>query len=135
LARRLNEGSSFEFGPIKLGELRRELDSVHQGLNQLNDNVGMLFLSTMSQIMYENLRKIESGHFGSYEKSIPFSRELHYLRMIGYIEVDSIMSIPAEGTNLPDYVKITETGKEYIRLRTEMENRKSSQRHLQTTTH
>jgi hypothetical protein len=47
-------------------------------------------------------------------------RELYHLRDIGYITVKAIRKIPENGTNLSDYVKITDTGKLFVNLRESM---------------
>lgn len=117
LANRLVHGASLELGPFKIGELREELDIVRRGLNNANEKISRLFLATISPSMYENLRKLASGRFGSYEMSNPLERELYHLRDVGYIKVESITRIPKHGTNLSDYVQITASGKQFVELR------------------
>ena len=50
-------------------------------------------------------------------------RELRYLRDIGYIDVHAVSQIPREGgnLNLSDWVTVTETGRNFIALRNEIE--------------
>ena len=117
LAERLKTGSSVELGPIKLGELKAELNSMREELELLNDRVAKLFLTTMAPLMYVNLRKLASGNFGAYEMSKGLEQELYHLRDIGYVEVESIKAVPKSGDNLSDYVRITETGKMFVELR------------------
>ena len=121
LEQRLRKGSSVEIGPIKIGELRAELDFVREGLNEVNEKVASLFLTTMAPPMYVNLKKLASGEFGPYEVSKGLERELYHLRDIGYIEVASIRAIPKSGTNLSDHVKVTGTGRMFVELRESLE--------------
>src|SRR5215216_6859453 len=116
LTKRLEEGSSFEIGPVKIGELRAEIKSVRKGLDEINERISQLFLTTMAPLMYENLKKIASGKFGKYQMSKGLERELYHLRDIGYIAVPSIKEIPASGENLSAHVQITSTGQQFIEL-------------------
>lgn len=117
LVKRLVNGNSIEIGPIKLGEIRKELDSVRGELNDTNLLISQLFLTTMSQTMFDNLKKLETGCFGSYKMSLGLERELYHLRDIGYIEVPSIKAIPESGDDLSKHIKITPTGKQFVALR------------------
>jgi hypothetical protein len=117
LAKRLEGGSSFEFGPVRIGELRTEINSVRKGLDETNEKVAHLFLTTMAPAMYENLKKIASGHFGQYQMSQGLRRELYHLRDIGYIEVPSVGAIPDGGEDLSVHAKITPVGRQFVDLR------------------
>ena len=113
--------SPVEIGAIKIGELKDEVDSVKSKILKINQRVANLFLTTMSPYMYTNLKKLHSGQFFDYTKTEGLVRELYHLRDIGYIEVLSIKSIPKEGENLSDYVRITPTGAQFVELREEVE--------------
>lgn len=91
---RLERGGSIEFGSFKLGELRRDLESVRDELDRTTRLASELFLSTMSPAMYVNLKKLNSGFFGPYGKNEGLARELYHLRSIGYIVVESGTSDP-----------------------------------------
>jgi hypothetical protein len=97
--------------------LKAKVDEVQDDVSDLNNKVTQLFLHTMSPGMYENLKKIVSGHFGEYVKGAPLDKKLRFLREYGFIEVEVIGSIPHEGSNLSDYVSATETGKNFVELR------------------
>ena len=116
-AERLKQGASLKFGPFELGEIRRELRSVRKDLDEVNEKVRKVFLATISQPMYDNLRKLASGRFGNYERGSALERELYHLRDICYISVPSINAIPKTGPNLSDYVQITDAGREFVELR------------------
>ena len=58
-----------------------------------------LFLPTMPPSMYMNLRKSESGRFGSFEAS------------------DGLKRTATFATWVTDYVTITPTGRDFVRLR------------------
>jgi hypothetical protein len=117
LAERLKRGGAVEFGPLRLGELKAELNSVREDLERVNDRVAKLFLTTMAPLMYVNLSKLASGNFGPYEMSKGLERELYHLRDIGYVTIESIKAIPESGENLSDYVQVTETGILFVELR------------------
>lgn len=117
LKERIEQGGAIELGPVKIGEIRAELRSVRQRLDETNERITELFLLTMAPPMYENLRKIASGTFGPYEMTWGLERELYHLRDIGYVSVNSIRNIPRRGQNLSDHVTITESGKLFVELR------------------
>jgi cell division protein FtsB len=115
--RRIEKGASVKVGPVELGELRSEVQSVREEVNDLNQKVTQLFLTTMSPAMFENLSKLHSGDFGPFKKTAGLKRELYHLRDIGYVAVESISALPDEGGNLSDFVQITETGRAFVELR------------------
>jgi len=90
-------------------------------LAQINEKVSKLFLLTMSEPMFFNLKKLARREgFGSFEMEEPLQRELYHLRDIGYIEVPAIREIPKSGSNLSEYVKVTGAGREFVELREAM---------------
>ena len=97
----------------------RELNEVRGKVEELSDRVAELFLVTMAPSMYENLGKLASGSFGEYEMSYGLRRELIHLRDIGYIEDILIDRIPEEGENLSPYVRVTDAGRKFLKLRQE----------------
>lgn len=107
--------------PLELGALQKEVQDVARGLGDLNARVSELFLTTMSSAMYYNLQKLASNSFGRFQMPQGLRRELYHLRDIGYIAVDSISSLPSEGLNLSDYVRVTETGRRFVALRGDLE--------------
>lgn len=117
IKQRMREGGSVKIGPVEFGELKAKVDEVQGNVSELNDKVTQLFLHTMSPGMYGNLKKIASGHFGEYVKGPGLDRELRFLRDYGFIEVQSISSIPRAGSDLSRYVSATETGKNFVELR------------------
>jgi hypothetical protein len=46
--------TALKFGPLELGELKREIASVRSDVDDLNDRVYKLFLLTMSPDMFNN---------------------------------------------------------------------------------
>jgi hypothetical protein len=86
-----------------------------------NRKVQRLFVMTMSEPMYHNLKKLGSGPFGKYEMGPGLERELRWLRDIGYIAAPKgVSSIPRRGDNLSDHIMITKSGEEFVRLREEL---------------
>jgi hypothetical protein len=107
---------------IKIGDkelVLRELNEVRGKVQELNDKVAELFLVTMAPSMYENLGKLASGRFGHYRMSSGLTRELLHLRDIGYIENLYFDKIPKEGQDLSDHVKVTDAGRDFLKLRQE----------------
>lgn len=120
IAKRCEAGASVEIGPLKLRELRRDLDVVQRRVDDISNLTARLFLTTMSKPMYGNLTKLCDG-FGSYVKNGGLKRELYHLRDIGYVDIESIGGIPIEGRQLSDYVTVTEAGRGFVRLRRQVE--------------
>ena len=125
LSKRLESGSSVKVGPVEIGELKKEVNSVREQLGEIDKKVANLFLTTMAPNMYFNLKKINSGKFGKYTKTKGLKRELYHLRDIGYIDVESITNIPHEGDNLSAHVSITPTGSLFVELREKIETEKN----------
>lgn len=117
-------------GPVEVGELREEIASVRKGLSEINAKISGLFLATMSPAMYLNLKKLQQGNFGPYQKSKALERELHHLRNIGYVDIGAISMIPETGKLYSEYVKVTETGNSFVELRDMVENERSNATHV-----
>lgn len=118
LQKRLDAGASVKFAWLELGEVRTEVKSMREQIDGMSQQVTTLFLATMSPSMYMNLRKLESGRFGRFEASNGLRRELVHLRDLGYVEVPGeIRQLPDTGDELSDYVMITPTGRDFVRLR------------------
>lgn len=127
IRKRLEEGSTVKIGPVELGELklqvtnvRAEVNNVRTDVTDLQDRVARLFLLAMSDNMFNNLRKLASGRFGSFEKSGGLERELRALRELGYLHVPGpggVGGIPARGDNLSDFAQVTDTGRQFVQLR------------------
>jgi hypothetical protein len=79
---------------------------------------------TMTDSMFNNLRKLASGNFGHFRNNGGLRRELRHLRDAGYISVAGhVGELPDEGSNLSDHVKVTPVGREVVGLRDSMEAR------------
>lgn len=117
---RLEGGSAVKIGAVlELGEeIKREVDDIRGQVDDISQKVGTLFLATMSPTMYLNLRKLDSGHYGQFEANDGLRRELQYLRDIGYIEVHGgLRQLPNSGQDLNQFVTITPTGRDFVKLR------------------
>lgn len=121
IAARVKSGSAVRVGPVELGELRQEVETVRSKMHDLNDRVYQLFLLAMSPSMFNNLKKLSSGSFGPYEMSGGLERELRHLRDMGYIDVEAIAAIPTKGSELLDHVRVTPTGRQFVELRDSLE--------------
>ena len=114
---RLRAGAPVKLAWLELGEVRTEVKTMRDQIDGLSQQVATLFLATMSPSMYMNLRKLESGRFGRFESSDGLKRELSHLRDLGYVEINGIRQLPATGEELTNYVSITPTGRDFVRLR------------------
>ena len=120
-AKRLSAGSSVRLGSVlELGEVRQEVAAVREDVDRISANVGELFLLTMSDAMFLNLSKLETGTFGHFERNQGLEAELRHLRNVGYIRVASVRSIPDEGPELCAHVEVTEPGRAYVRMRQDL---------------
>ena len=114
---RLQAGAAVKLAWLELGEVRTEVHTMREQIDGMSQQVTALFLATMSPSMYLNLRKLESGRFGRFEATDGLTRELQHLRDLGYVEVNGIRQLPDTGDELSDYVAITPTGRDFVRLR------------------
>jgi hypothetical protein len=114
---RMRAGGSVKVGPVEFGELKARVDNVQSDVKGLDDQVRQLYLHTMSDGAYKNLKKIVSKRFGPYTMGVALDRELRFLRESGFIEVESISSIPRDGPDLSMYVSATKNGEEFVTLR------------------
>jgi hypothetical protein len=120
LIERIKAGGGIKVGPFELQEVRERVESVQRQISDINDRVAKLFLLAMAEPMYLNLSKLASGDFGQYYMDGGLERELRHLRDVGYIEVNSIHSIPHRGDDLSKYVRISPAGLQFIQLRDEV---------------
>lgn len=98
-------------------------DVAHHARDQLeetNRKVQRLFVMTMAEPMFHNLKKLSTDHFGPYEMSLGLERELRYLRDVGYIRVPSVGAIPKRDDDLSKHVRITAAGRDFVQLREEL---------------
>jgi hypothetical protein len=115
---RLERGGPVKIGAwLELGEVRQEVQDIRGQIDDISQRVAALFLSTMSPTMYLNLRKLESGHFGPFEANDGLVRELQHLRDLGYVEVHGLRQLPNSGQDLSQFVTITPTGRDFVKLR------------------
>jgi hypothetical protein len=108
----------------KLADIEEDLNEAKSEIEKANKKIDELFLLSMSIEMYENLKKLVSGHFGQYEKKkgSGFERELYHLRSLGYIRIPSIQKIPEKGENLSVFVEVTDAGRDFVKLRESLIN-------------
>jgi hypothetical protein len=102
-------------------------------IEQANARIDDLFYYTMSEPMYQNLKKLAEGRFQTYEKPAGsgLERELYHLRDIGFVEITgksghAIRSIPERGDNLQDHVRVTEVGRSFVRRRSQLDATKGA---------
>lgn len=79
--------------------------------------------------MYYNLQKVASSSFGRFQMAEGLKREFYHLRDIGYIEVESISSLPSEGSNLSAYVPVTDTGHRFVSLLGDLQGARRAVQH------
>jgi hypothetical protein len=115
-------------GAVELGPagVKLQLARVQQQLDDVSGQVAELVVSMMYEPDWDNLQKIESDHFGKFTKSKDFDIDLHHLRSLGLIEVESIDDIPEQGPELSRFVTLTAAGRDYIKLRKRIEQSKAA---------
>jgi hypothetical protein len=107
---------------ISKGGLVAKIRDVEQKVESAERKIDQLFAYTMSDSMFENLRKLAPGPFGHFRNDGGLFRELRHLRDVGYISVRGhISNLPYEGQNLSDFVTITPVGREFVALRESLE--------------
>ena len=115
---RLAAGAPVKVGAwLELGEVRAQVRDIQGQVDDMSEKVAVLFLSAMSPAMYANLRKLAEPPFGAFTANDGLRRELTHLRDLGYVEVQGIRDLPAEGSELSDHVRVTPTGRDFVRLR------------------
>jgi hypothetical protein len=120
----LTGAQSFGITDLSLGRqgLRAEIQQVKDRVDHANNKINDLFLLTISPWAYLHLRKLARPEgYGAYEMGPGLSRELHHLLNIGYIEISSMEEIPQRGENLSEFVTITDEGRQFVKLRQELE--------------
>jgi hypothetical protein len=122
IASRLANGEEISIGVLQLKEIKKEVTTIQDNLVETNNRVSRLFITAMGLDMYKNLKKMQTGAFGKFQKSKGLIRELYYLRDIGYIKIPSIADIPESGEELSRYVTVTTIGEEFIKLREEFQS-------------
>lgn len=113
----------------ELSTIRNELSEAQKTIEENRNRIDNLFIFSMSDVMYENLKKLLNNDFRNYQKTEGLERELQYLRMIDYIAMRDdhhLREIPVNGENLnlADYIQVTRTGKEFVALREAVEREK-----------
>jgi hypothetical protein len=103
------------------GKLESKINSIGKKVSTTKARSDKLVLLSMSKSMYDTLKKIAAGSFSPYQISDVLERELYHLKDLGYIEVGRIRDIPYEGNNLSEYLKVTDSGKQFIELRKSVE--------------
>jgi hypothetical protein len=100
--------------------------------NRIDD----LFLLSMSDDAFGQLRKLASGDFGEYwvdpEMRYGLGPELNYFKMLGFIRfegdpaVQDIRELPkGNQPQLSRFVRVTEHGHDFVRRRRETERRRA----------
>jgi hypothetical protein len=116
----LTGAQSFGIVGLSLGTggLKAQIQEIEHKVDVANNRINALFLLTMSPWAYLHLRKLARPEgYGPYEMGLGLSRELQHLVNIGYIDIPSFEEIPPRAENLSEFVTITETGREFLRLR------------------
>lgn len=64
---RVAAGSPIKVGPVEVGELKRTVEEIKGQFSELSERVSDLFLVTLASPLYDNLKKLAKGNFGSYK--------------------------------------------------------------------
>jgi hypothetical protein len=105
-------------------------------LHDQGERIDELYLLSMSDEAFGQLRKIASGNFGPYwvdpDMRYGLGPELNYLKMLGFIRFDGDPAVPdvrelpkGDQPQLSRYVAVTDHGHEFIRRRLQAERRRT----------
>jgi hypothetical protein len=100
------------------------------------DRIDELYLLSMSEDAFGQLRKLASGHFGSYwvdpDMRYGLGPELNHLKILGFIRFDRDPAVPdirelpkGNQPELSQFISVTDHGHEFIRRRQETELRRA----------
>jgi hypothetical protein len=103
---------------------------IRKRMRETNARIDTLYYYTMSEPMYENLRKLAEGRFTQYTMSGRLKRELYHLRDIGFIRMTAksehtISRIPPHGEDLQSYIDVTDVGRQFVEKRKALDERKA----------
>jgi Predicted nucleotide-binding protein containing TIR -like domain len=106
----------------QLSDIRARQETTESRIESAENRIDRIFAHSMSDTMFENLRKLSTGRFGHFRNSGPLRRELRYLRGIGYIKVRGYIGhLPNRGDNLSDFITVSDIGKDFVKLREDLE--------------
>src|SRR5260370_32897611 len=131
------------FVPQLLGRLTKgpfglefDVKEVRKDMNRVMDQIANLYALSMSSTTYGNLKKLARGESNKFfldpNLKVGLAVELDYLQVLGYIAFDKIQSVRGvadlpKGHRADDklsrYIRVTESGKDFIKLREGMEQR------------
>lgn len=103
-------------------KISRQLSDIRTRVEGVEERISRIFAYGMSDTMFKNLKGLSTARFGRFRNSGPLRRELRYLRDIGYIKVKgNVGDLPDQGDDLSTFVTITTIGKEFVKLREDLE--------------
>lgn len=106
----------------QVSEIQTRQEDAEKRISETENRIDYLFAFTMSDSMFNNLKKFATGNFGQYHNNGGLRRELRHLRDIGYIICKGhIGDIPQSGQNLSDLVTVTPVGKKFVDFRNALE--------------
>jgi hypothetical protein len=105
-------------------------------LNDQGKRIDELYLLSMSDEAFGQLRKLASGNFGRYwvdpDMRYGLGPELNYLKILGFIRFDRDPAVPdirelpkGNQPQLSSYISVTDHGHEFIRRRLDTERRQA----------
>ena len=98
--------------PQTARQLSRQVEAVRQQFERL---------IKLPPSVFANLCKFGFGRFGSFEMTPVFRSELQLLQDSGYISQYSLDHLPPRGENLSQHLWITESGLEFVALRSALQ--------------
>jgi hypothetical protein len=105
-------------------------------LTDQGNRIDQLYLLSMSDEAFGQLRKLASGNYGPYwidpDMRYGLGPELNYFKMLGFIRFDQDGAVPdirelpkGDQPQLSRYVSVTDEGHKYVRWRLESEERRA----------
>lgn len=117
-----------------------EIDLVKVSVKQAKDQIGELYLLSMSDDAYGQLKKLRTSSYGAFwldpELRVGLAPELNYFKVLGYIEFDrdpnvvDVRDLPKgdhPDDNLSRYITVTPQGERFIDLREQALQRRRSE--------
>ena len=107
----------------KINDVEQKATTTEHVVKETERKIDQLFANTMSDSMYGNLTKLESGTFGPFANNGGLRRELRHLRDVGYIDLNRhVGDLPDNGPDLSQFATVTPVGKDFVALRESLES-------------
>jgi hypothetical protein len=127
---RLRDGGKLVIGPVEFGELRQKVNdvaTVQQRQGRELDTLRFLISNLLPKYEFDHLVNLNADKPFPFGRNPNFDNELRHLRNLGFIEhchhtPFGIRALPNNGEDLRTFLRVTDRGKEYLKLRREAQD-------------